>query len=137
MVLFLDDVQYCDIATMNVIQYILADSEVQHFLLIMAYRENEVDESTFLTSSLQRIGDTIQQRLHYINLKPLGPEEIGKWLIDTLNPISTFAFTDEPDVQEAEQRRCMELAEFCYRRSNGYGKVIFFLQQEIHCTFRC
>jgi predicted ATPase/signal transduction histidine kinase len=42
LVLFLDDLQWLDSATLRLIEHLLTDSSVQHLLLIGAYRDNEL-----------------------------------------------------------------------------------------------
>jgi len=42
LVLFLDDLQWLDSATLNLLEQLLTDSSVQHLLLIGAYRDNEL-----------------------------------------------------------------------------------------------
>jgi predicted ATPase len=116
---------------MNIIQYILADSEVKHLLLVMAYRDNEVNESTFLANSIQRISETLQNRLHKIHLEALPIEEITKWLVDSLNPSTSFSI-DENELLESEHKRCKELAEFLLKRSNGNPLYIQMLIENMY-----
>ena len=40
---FLDDLQWVDAASLELIRALLADPDLNHFLLIGAYRDNEVD----------------------------------------------------------------------------------------------
>jgi predicted ATPase len=43
LVLFLDDLQWSDLATLELLKYLLTtESELCHFLLVGAYRDNEV-----------------------------------------------------------------------------------------------
>ena len=41
--LFLDDLQWLDAATLDLLEDLLTQPDVQHLLLIGAYRDNEVD----------------------------------------------------------------------------------------------
>ena len=41
--LFLDDLQWLDAATLDLLEDLLTRSDLQHLLLIGAYRDNEVD----------------------------------------------------------------------------------------------
>ena len=43
--LFLDDLQWLDLATLNLLEDLLRQPDVQHLMLIGAYRDNEVDSS--------------------------------------------------------------------------------------------
>jgi hypothetical protein len=44
--LFLDDLQWLDAATLDLIEHLVTHSEVRHLLLVGAYRDNEVDPRT-------------------------------------------------------------------------------------------
>src|SRR5580704_9535341 len=54
--LFLDDLQWLDAATLDLIEALLTQSAVQHLLLIGAYRDNEVTA----THPLMRKREAIQ-----------------------------------------------------------------------------
>src|SRR6202044_2393242 len=53
--LFLDDLQWLDSATIDLIEDILTQSDVQHLMLIGAYRDNEVNSSHPLMRKLGAI----------------------------------------------------------------------------------
>src|SRR2546423_13107756 len=55
--LFLDDLQWLDAATLDLIEDLLTHQDVPHLLIIGAYRDNEVDS----THPLQRKLDAIRQ----------------------------------------------------------------------------
>jgi predicted ATPase/signal transduction histidine kinase len=44
-ILFIDDLQWVDLASLNLLKSILLDDEIRHLLIIGAYRDNEVDSS--------------------------------------------------------------------------------------------
>ncbi len=44
-VLFLDDLQWADLASLNLIKLLIADPDIQYLFLIGAYRDSEVDET--------------------------------------------------------------------------------------------
>jgi serine/threonine protein kinase len=61
--LFLDDLQWLDAATLDLLEDILAQRDTQHLLLIGAYRDNEVDSAHPLMRKLdaiRRAGATVQ-----------------------------------------------------------------------------
>jgi len=43
LVIFVDDLQWLDPATLTLIEYLLLHPDTRHLLLIGAYRDNEVD----------------------------------------------------------------------------------------------
>jgi predicted ATPase len=53
--IFLDDLQWLDVATLDLIEALLTQPDVKHFLLIGAYRDNEVDATHPLKSRLDAI----------------------------------------------------------------------------------
>jgi len=74
LVLFIDDLQWCDIASFDFLANIFDNyKEHQYLLLIGAYRHNEVDSSHPLTKLLQNIKEYAYP-LKEIRLEPLKPE---------------------------------------------------------------
>ena len=74
--LFLDDLQWLDAATLDLLEDLLTQPDVRHLLLIGAYRDNEVDAAHPLMRKLEAIrkaGALVQE----IVLAPLGPEDLG------------------------------------------------------------
>jgi len=53
--LFLDDLQWLDAATLDLLEDLLTRSEPQHLMLIGAYRDNEVDAAHPLMRKLEAI----------------------------------------------------------------------------------
>src|ERR1700738_5063544 len=67
--LFLDDLQWLDAATLDLLEHLLTRSDLQHLMLIGAYRDNEVDAVHPLTRKLEAIRAT--GRVQDIKLAPL------------------------------------------------------------------
>ncbi len=83
LVIFLDDLQWADAATLKLIQLMMRDDELGYLLLIGAYRDNEVNLTHPLTTTietLQSAGRAIQ-RLH---LAPLSDRQVNQFVMDTL-----------------------------------------------------
>jgi predicted ATPase len=81
--LFLDDLQWLDVATLELLERLVAEPEVRHVLLIGAYRANEVDPSHALVRTLQRIrhaGTSVQE----IALRPLAGRDVRQLIADAL-----------------------------------------------------
>ena len=55
LVIFLDDLQWADPASLTLLEAILADDEAEHLLLIGAYRDNEVDDSHPLVAMVEAL----------------------------------------------------------------------------------
>src|ERR1700726_3574340 len=82
--LFLDDLQWLDAATLDVLADLLTQADVKRLLVIGAYRDNEVDSAHPLMRKL----DVIRKEgafVHGINLAPLAQEDLGWLIADTLS----------------------------------------------------
>jgi PAS domain S-box-containing protein len=82
--LFLDDLQWLDAATLDLLEDLLTQTDLQHLLLIGAYRDNEVDPTHPLIRKLDAIrrnGAEVQD----IVLTPLGRDELRQLLADSLH----------------------------------------------------
>jgi PAS domain S-box-containing protein len=81
--LFLDDLQWLDGATLDLLEDLLTRSELQHLILIGAYRDNEVDAAHPLMRKLEAIKST-GGKIQEITLAPLAQEHLGQLLADAL-----------------------------------------------------
>jgi hypothetical protein len=84
LVLFLDDLQWLDAATLDVLAHLLTEPDVRHLLLIGAYRDNEVGPSHPLMRTLDAIrksGASVQQ----IVLAPLTRNDLNQLIADSLH----------------------------------------------------
>jgi PAS domain S-box-containing protein len=82
--LFLDDLQWVDAATLELLQHLITRSEMGYVLLVGAYRDNEVCPSHPLPRTLKEIrkaGPLVQE----IVLKPLGLDDVGALVSDALH----------------------------------------------------
>src|SRR6185295_17337799 len=82
--LFLDDLQWLDAATLEVLADLLTQADVQQLLVIGAYRDNEVNS----THPLMRMLDAIRTEgalVQEISLAPLAREDLGRLIADTLS----------------------------------------------------
>ena len=82
--LFLDDLQWLDEATLGLLEDLLTRSDLQHLMLIGAYRDNEIDSAHPLWRKLDAIRQT-GARVHEIVLAPLTFEDLGRLLVDFLH----------------------------------------------------
>jgi predicted ATPase len=84
LVIFLDDLQWADSATLKLIELMMTDNETQYLFLIGAYRDNEVSPTHTLmmtVDGLRNLGATINS----ITLAPLELEHISQLIADTLH----------------------------------------------------
>ena len=84
MVLFLDDLQWADAASLDLIKMLAIESESLVMLIIGAYRDNEVDAHHPLTHMLQ---DLTKKSINVFDLKvkPLPFEDVNAMIQDTLH----------------------------------------------------
>jgi predicted ATPase/signal transduction histidine kinase/tRNA A-37 threonylcarbamoyl transferase component Bud32 len=84
LVIFLDDLQWADSATLALIQLIMTNAEMRHLFLIGAYRDNEVNPTHPLRVTLSKLRkrDIV---INQINLGPLTIEHVTQLIADTLH----------------------------------------------------
>ena len=82
--LFLDDLQWLDTATLELIEQLIADPELRHVLLVGAYRANEVDPGHPLMRTLEKIR-AAGTRAHHIVLSPLELDDLTALTADALH----------------------------------------------------
>ncbi|SEF09802.1 PAS domain S-box-containing protein [Rhizobiales bacterium GAS191] len=82
--LFLDDLQWLDTATLDLLEHLVTHSEVRHLLLVGAYRDNEVSPSHPLLRTLDAIRKA-GARVQEIVLAPLGLADVGQLVADALH----------------------------------------------------
>jgi len=83
LVVFLDDLQWIDPASLNLIETLFAGQSKSRLLVIGAYRSNEVDAAHPLAVSRDRM-QAESDRVTVINLKDLPPDDTNHLLADSL-----------------------------------------------------
>src|SRR5262245_28118392 len=101
--LFLDDLQWLDAATLDLLEDLLSRSELRNLLLIGAYRDNEVSATHPLMRKLDAI-KTAGGAVEEITLGPLGREHLGELIADALR---------------CEQERSASLAQLVHQKTGG------------------
>jgi PAS domain S-box-containing protein len=82
--LFLDDLQWLDAATLELLEHLITDPDVRHLMLVGAYRDNEVSSSHALMRTLETIRKA-GTRIHEIALAPLGLDDVDQLIADALH----------------------------------------------------
>ncbi|TMH98030.1 MAG: histidine kinase, partial [Betaproteobacteria bacterium] len=101
--LFLDDLQWLDAATLDLLEDLLTRSDLQHLMLIGAYRDNEVDAAHPLTRKLEAIKNA-GGKVEEITLAPLAREHLGQLIADALR---------------CESERAAPLAQLVHEKTGG------------------
>jgi PAS domain S-box-containing protein len=81
--LFLDDLQWLDAATLDLLEDLLTQPDMQHLMLVGAYRDNEVNSAHPLMRKLEAIrqaGAIVQEAV----LAPLALADLGRLIADAL-----------------------------------------------------
>ncbi|HEY9299155.1 MAG TPA: AAA family ATPase, partial [Phormidium sp.] len=110
LVLFLDDLQWADLASLKLIQELVTDLETRYFLLIGAYRDNEVNSTHPLVQTVEKIQQT-GAAVEHIILRCLKLNSVTQLVRDTLSN---------------ETKNCNSLAELIFNKTGGNP---FFLTQ--------
>src|SRR6202035_962589 len=82
--LFLDDLQWLDAATLDLLEHLVTHPEVRHLLLVGAYRDNEVGPPHPLLRTREAIGKA-GARVREIVLAPLGLDDVGQLVADAMH----------------------------------------------------
>jgi PAS domain S-box-containing protein len=101
--LFLDDLQWLDAATLDLLEDLLTRPDVQHLMLIGAYRDNEVNSAHPLMRKLEairRAGARVQE----IILAPLARQDLRRLVAESLR---------------CEPARAAPLAQLVHQKTGG------------------
>ncbi|MEH2282627.1 MAG: AAA family ATPase [Nostoc sp.] len=90
LVMFLDDLQWADSASLKLMQLLMADTG--YLFLIGAYRDNEVNPAHPLMLSLSEI-QKAQATINTITLAPLSQGQVNQLVADTLKCTESLAWT--------------------------------------------
>src|SRR6202790_3045483 len=101
--LFLDDLQWLDPATLDLLEDLLTRPDVKHLMLIGAYRGNEVNSAHPLMRKLEAIRKA-GARVQEIILAPLAREDLGRLVAESLR---------------CEQSRAAPLTQVVHQKSGG------------------
>ena len=101
--LFLDDLQWLDTATLELLEHLVTHDEVRHLLLVAAYRDNEVGLAHPLLQTLAAIRKA-DARVQEIVLAPLRLGDVGRLVADALH---------------CEPERALPLAQLVYEKTGG------------------
>jgi predicted ATPase/signal transduction histidine kinase len=97
--LFLDDLQWLDSGTLDLLEHLITHPEVRHLMLIGAYRDNEVGPTHPLIRTVEAIRAT-HARAHEIVLAPLEVSDVGRLIGDALHCAPQHARTLAELVEE-------------------------------------
>jgi predicted ATPase len=116
LVLFLDDLQWADSASVEMLEMIASSDEISHLLLIGAYRDNEVGE----THPVRLAGKRLEEKGVTLTRIVLGPMP--------LPAIELFL----ADIVRTEQAAVHELARICEEKTAGNPFFLIEFLRSLH-----
>ncbi|MCB0180951.1 MAG: AAA family ATPase, partial [Anaerolineae bacterium] len=90
LVIFIDDLQWADSATLSLLHTVMANGRLKHLLLIGAYRDNEVNPAHPLLLTLAELEQSAV-RINRITLTHLDQNHLTQFIADTLHSPSSHA----------------------------------------------
>ncbi|HSF76664.1 MAG TPA: serine/threonine-protein kinase PknK, partial [Microcoleus sp.] len=117
LVIFLDDLQWADSASLKLIQLIMTDPDSKYLLLIGAYRDNEVSATHPLIYTLEQIQNT-RATVNNIILQPLEISHVNQLVSETLR---------------SHISEVLPLAELVFKKTQGNP---FFLTQLLKSLYQ-
>lgn len=115
LVIFLDDLQWADPASMQLIQTLSEDPEGTHFLLIGAYRDDEIEGAHPLLTTLTKLDKKVP--LKFIPLEPLTSTHTCQFIADSLS---------------CTREKASLLAEILYLKTGGNPFYLRQLLEEVY-----
>jgi predicted ATPase len=109
LVIFLDDLQWADSASLNLLKLLMSEANSQYLFLIGAYRDNEVSPAHPLMLTLDEIENN-EGIVNTITLAPLQQQDLNQFVADTLHCSLTTSFTTHSSSCSKNQRKSF----FCY-----------------------
>ncbi|MEB3230994.1 MAG: serine/threonine-protein kinase PknK, partial [Leptolyngbyaceae bacterium] len=103
LVLFLDDLQWADAASLQLLSLVMGEGDAGYLLILGAYRDNEVSPAHPLMLTLDEIGAT-GGIIHTLTLQPLRVVDLRQLVADTLH---------------CSQDRAAPLTDLIYRKTHG------------------
>ncbi|CAJ1961251.1 unnamed protein product [Cylindrotheca closterium] len=121
-VMVLDDLQWADISSLDILDHLLSDFQNPHLLMIVGcYRSNEVDENSILFNRIQTLEGKCQKgifRLTDIELQNCDVDSVNKIIMSMM------------DIDDESETR--ELAEVCFKRTLGNPFFLIEFMRMLH-----
>jgi len=121
-VIFLDDLQWADDASLKLLERMMGDTETDRLFLIGTYRDNEIDASHPLHSAVKNLQHA-NAPVTIRTLHPLTVLHVNQIITDTLS---------------ADSEEAASLAEICYRKTGGNPLFLIQFLQNLYrdgCIF--
>jgi predicted ATPase/GAF domain-containing protein/tRNA A-37 threonylcarbamoyl transferase component Bud32/two-component sensor histidine kinase len=116
LVLFLDDMQWADRSSLDLLESLLVDADTQGLFVITAYRDNEVDDSHPFMLAVQEIRQS-GAFVHEVKLRPLALPDVAALVAATLR---------------CDEHEALPLATLLHRRTAGNPFFLVQLLRALH-----
>ena len=116
LVIFIDDLQWADVSSLNLISLIMNDKALKHLMIIGAYRNNEVTKDHSLT-----------KMMNDLRAKDIVFDEIE---LNDLSYSNVFGLVH--DLLRTDQKNAHDLAEIIYSKTNGNA---FYVHQFLKSVY--
>ena len=119
LILFLDDLQWGDAASFDMLQFLLSSKDHLHnIMFICSFRSNEVDEDHPFTTLMNKVVEEREdvKSVDRMDLFSLSPEAITKFIADSVKK------------EDDSENEVLELGEAIYKKTMGN---IFFVMQAL------
>ncbi|MBA9084871.1 putative ATPase/DNA-binding CsgD family transcriptional regulator/GAF domain-containing protein [Fontibacillus solani] len=118
LVLFIDDLQWADDSSLQLIHALLSDPECQYLMFVCAHRHLDTDQSKL--PGYETDGSVTEQAtVKHIHLSPLSLEQMNQIVVETLN---------------SDAHTAMSLTELLYHKSEGnpfhFKQILLHLQDD-------
>ncbi|PSB45508.1 hypothetical protein C7B80_16770 [Cyanosarcina cf. burmensis CCALA 770] len=118
LVIFLDDLQWADTASLKLIQLLTADDRSQYLFVIGAYRDNEVDLTHLLVQTIEKI-KTDETTIANLTIVPLSYIQVTQLIEDILG-------------ENTQTEQVKQLSEIVFNKTQGNP---FFITQFIQTLY--
>ncbi|MCW3120609.1 MAG: hypothetical protein JWQ38_101, partial [Flavipsychrobacter sp.] len=116
LVIFIDDLQWADVSSLNLINLIMNDKALRHLMIIGAYRNNEVEADHPLT-----------KMMNDLRAKDIVFDEIQ---LNDLSYSNVYGLIQ--DLLRTDQKNAHDLAEIIYSKTNGNA---FYVHQFLKSVY--
>lgn len=122
LVLFLDDLQWADGASIQLLDFLIADNNRKHLMIIGAYRDNEVSTGHPLHTLITDLGS--RNNVNQIHLGPIQRNDLTQLLADTFHTHPSEAEQLSALIDAKTQRNPFFVSEFI--KSLYKKKLVYF-----------
>ncbi|MEO1341000.1 MAG: AAA family ATPase, partial [Cyanobacteria bacterium J06635_13] len=115
LILFLDNLQWADASSLNLIELLLHDCQGHNLLIIGAYRDRQLEQTAPLLQTIAHISQTV--RVNQVVLSPLTTRDINSLLLDSL---------------QCDLDQSLPLAQLLWQRTHGNPFFVHLLLQSFY-----